>query len=68
MLFVVSCLHIGNRAWRRFSRLQVDHATVTHNTPHDTADQRRWCANCELAVEPSVGDAGPECPACGDDL
>jgi len=36
---------------------------MTHNTPHDK--DLRWCAHCEMNVEPAAGDSGPECPSCG---
>jgi predicted RNA-binding Zn-ribbon protein involved in translation (DUF1610 family) len=39
---------------------------MTHNTPHDK--DLRWCEHCQLSVEPSPGDAGPECPSCGEAL
>jgi predicted RNA-binding Zn-ribbon protein involved in translation (DUF1610 family) len=41
---------------------------MTHDTPGGTDERRLWCANCEVSVEPSAGETGPVCPACGDDL
>ncbi|MFB6206083.1 MAG: hypothetical protein ABEJ05_06110 [Haloglomus sp.] len=41
---------------------------MTHDTPDGPHDRLRWCGNCRLNVEPSMGDSGPECPSCGDDL
>jgi len=38
---------------------------MTHDTPGGDDVRRLWCANCQLDVEPSTGEAGPECPACG---
>ncbi|WP_257217567.1 hypothetical protein [Halapricum salinum] len=38
---------------------------MTHDTPGEDESERRWCAHCQLAVEPAEGDTGPECPACG---
>ena len=38
---------------------------MTHDTPGETDDERRWCANCALAVEPAPSESGSECPACG---
>ena len=40
---------------------------MTHDTPHETTDQLRWCENCRMNVEPSEGER-PECPSCGGDL
>ena len=37
---------------------------MTHDSPGDPTD-RRWCATCELAVEPAEADDHPTCPACG---
>ena len=41
---------------------------MTHDTPHDTTDDLRWCENCQLNVEPTSGDTGPACPSCGTDF
>ncbi|MFC7115352.1 hypothetical protein ACFQH2_10905 [Natronoarchaeum sp. GCM10025703] len=41
---------------------------MTHDTPHDTSEQLRWCENCRLNVVPSTSESGPECPSCGTDL
>jgi predicted RNA-binding Zn-ribbon protein involved in translation (DUF1610 family) len=41
---------------------------MTHDTPSDTADRYRWCANCQLEVEPSAGNSGPVCPSCGSEF
>lgn len=41
---------------------------MTHDTPDGRDERRLWCGNCELSVEPSAGETGPECPACGGDL
>ncbi|MFC7042960.1 hypothetical protein [Halonotius sp. GCM10025705] len=39
---------------------------MTHDTP--TQDKTlRWCARCQLAVEPTE-EPNPTCPACGHDL
>jgi predicted RNA-binding Zn-ribbon protein involved in translation (DUF1610 family) len=37
---------------------------MTHDSPGEPHD-RRWCAACELAVEPVVADDHLTCPACG---
>ncbi|MFC5367900.1 hypothetical protein [Salinirubrum litoreum] len=41
---------------------------MTHDTPGDPDSDRRWCAQCELSVEPVVADEGLVCPSCGADL
>jgi predicted RNA-binding Zn-ribbon protein involved in translation (DUF1610 family) len=41
---------------------------MTHDTPNGTDERRLWCEHCELSVDPSAGETGPECPACGNDL
>jgi len=41
---------------------------MTHDTPGETDEQRRWCEGCQLAVEPVEAESGPECPACGREL
>lgn len=41
---------------------------MTYDTPHGNSEKRRWCENCQLSVEPTMADSGPECPACGGDL
>ena len=43
-------------------------ATMTHDTPDGSDEQRRWCENCRISVDPDAGDAGPECPSCGREL
>jgi Zn finger protein HypA/HybF involved in hydrogenase expression len=41
---------------------------MTHDTPGDSGDVRRWCEHCRLSVEPEPTDSGPVCPSCGADL
>lgn len=40
---------------------------MTHDTPGDEGHGRRWCKNCQIAVEPVTvdEDGNPQCPACG---
>ena len=42
---------------------------MTHDTPHETTDQLRWCENCRINVEaePIEGER-LECPSCGGNL
>lgn len=41
---------------------------MTHDTPGETDADRRWCDHCQVSVAPADGDAGTECPACGEPL
>lgn len=43
---------------------------MTHDTPGEADESRRWCEHCQLAVDPDPesGDSGAQCPACGRDL
>jgi predicted RNA-binding Zn-ribbon protein involved in translation (DUF1610 family) len=41
---------------------------MTHDTPDGSDEQRRWCENCRISVDPDAGDAGPVCPSCGREL
>jgi hypothetical protein len=41
---------------------------MTHNTPHETDRDLRWCEHCQLSVGPSQNDGTPRCSACGADF
>lgn len=41
---------------------------MTHDTPGEPDADRRWCPNCQLAVEPSIEDDDLVCPSCGRSL
>jgi predicted RNA-binding Zn-ribbon protein involved in translation (DUF1610 family) len=41
---------------------------MTHDTPGESGEDRRWCEQCELSVEPVVAADRLACPSCGADL
>lgn len=41
---------------------------MTHDTPGEDSDGRRWCDHCQISVDPVTGESGPECPSCGREL
>ena len=47
--------------------IAVQTTTMTHDTPNQDKTLR-WCSHCQLAVDPTAGATGEDCPSCGQPL